>query len=1149
MRSSGGLVTMVSLPPQDYPAVSRLTISHPFISASHGSDPAHLTYPTRRSAVTGKALQSDTFALGCEDSISFPASWAFPPVWETLDGFVERQPGRVCWLWCESVTRIFRGAVPALAAFFIAASPAMAAATIQVSTAGSDVLHCGTGGGNPDCATIQGALDVSPAADGDTIQVAAGTYTETAATNVDKSVTIDGAGVGTTTLNVPPGGGTALGTDANGNHALVFIGTPVSGATIENLTVDGNGDANPNHPFVGIDINDAAATIQDLRITNVEDTPMGGGQGAGIGLNDINDDGAARTLTVDNVTVDHYGKAGMEFNSNDTSGLTANVTNSTVTGAGPTTLLAQNGIEYLADAAGTVSVNTISGNECTRPSACGPDPFTESQGTGIVLFASGPVTVSGNTINTNDTGIVYYLSDSGTPTISDNTLSGNDFQGALLEQGTANLSGNTISGSNIGVQLASFDTVGGDTGNVVANLTGNTITNTVTGISLDDLTSTNPTFFPVLTAENNVISQNSTSGIANNVAEPQDATYNYWGCSGGPGTAGCDGPTGSSAAMVSYIPFLTSPSPAPPTISKAFGASSIPFGGSTSLTFTITNPNSGAQLTGVAFSDPLPSGLVVSAPNGLTGSCGGGTITATPGSSSVSLSGATLAASASCTFAVNVTATSSGTKNNVTGPVSSNESGAGGTASATLTVQPLPGSAPPTISKAFGASSIPLGGSTSLTFTITNPNPGAQLTGVAFSDPLPSGLVVSAPNGLTGSCGGGTITATPGSSSVSLSGATLAASASCTFAVNVTATSSGTKNNVTGPVSSNESGAGGTATATLKVIAPPTISKAFGASSIPLGGSTSLTFTITNPNSGAQLTGVAFSDPLPSGLMVSAPNGLTGSCGGGTITATPGSSSVSLSGATLAASASCTFAVNVTAKSSGTKTNVTGPVSSNESGAGSRATARLTVIGPPTISIVTPRRGAVYKFGRSVRANYSCHEASGGPGIQSCSGPVASGSRLNTSRAGRRSFTVVAKSKDGLTTVRTVRYRVRPDSRFTLTDLKLDASDGSVTFSLKLPGPGVVDVLETARKSNETTTGKSAAAAPPQVPPGRFVFARLHLNRSTGGMIGVVVNPNKRGTRLVHHHRGKVFIRLWVTYTPTGGSPNTIGRRGLLLNP
>jgi uncharacterized repeat protein (TIGR01451 family) len=97
---------------------------------------------------------------------------------------------------------------------------------------------------------------------------------------------------------------------------------------------------------------------------------------------------------------------------------------------------------------------------------------------------------------------------------------------------------------------------------------------------------------------------------------------------------------------------------APPTISKLFGTvGSIVPGGTTTLSFTIDNPNGTVALNGVAFIDTLPAGLVVATPNGLTGSCGGGIITATPGSGSISLTGAMLAAGASCTFSVNVTAT------------------------------------------------------------------------------------------------------------------------------------------------------------------------------------------------------------------------------------------------------------------------------------------------------------------------------------------------------------------------------------------------------------------------------------------------------------------------------------------------------------
>ena len=391
----------------------------------------------------------------------------------------------------------------------------------------------------------------------------------------------------------------------------------------------------------------------------------------------------------------------------------------------------------------------------------------------------------------------------------------------------------------------------------------------------------------------------------------------------------------------------------PPTIGKAFGAPNIPVGGSTSLSFTITNPNTGASLSGVAFTDTLPAGLVIATPYGLTGTCGSGTITATAGSGSVSLAAGTLAASASCTFSVNVTGTTSGTKNNTTGTVSSTEGGTGTTASASVTVAAI---VPPTISEVFGAANILVGASTSLSFTVTNPNPSASLSGVAFTDTLPAGLVVATPNGLTGTCGGGAITATAGSGSASLAGAALAANASCTFSVTVTGTASGAKNNTTGAVGSTEGGTGNTASASVTVaaVSPPTISKSFGAANFVVGGSTSLSFTITNPNPGASLSGVAFTDTLPAGVVIATPNGLSGTCGSGTITATAGSGSASLAGGTLAAAASCTFSVKVTGTTAGTKNNTTGAVSSTEGGAGNTASASVVAQPPAAIPVLSP---------------------------------------------------------------------------------------------------------------------------------------------------------------------------------------------------
>jgi len=252
---------------------------------------------------------------------------------------------------------------------------------------------------------------------------------------------------------------------------------------------------------------------------------------------------------------------------------------------------------------------------------------------------------------------------------------------------------------------------------------------------------------------------------------------------------------------------------------------------------------------------------------------------------------------------------------------------------------------PPTISKSFGVATLALNDSTTLTFTLANPDSGAALTGVGFTDALPAGLVVASPNGLTGMCGG-TVSAVAGGSSVALANGALAAGGSCTITVNVTGVTTGAKNNTTSAVTSNEGGTGGTASASLKVVVPPTIAKAFGVSSVPLNGTTTLTFTLTNPEPLAALTGIAFTDPLPAGLVVATPNGLTGICGG-TVTAVAGGSSVALSNGTLPGSGSCTIALNVIGVTLGEKNNVTSAVTSNEGGTAGTASASIEVVAEP----------------------------------------------------------------------------------------------------------------------------------------------------------------------------------------------------------
>jgi hypothetical protein len=130
---------------------------------------------------------------------------------------------------------------------------------------------------------------------------------------------------------------------------------------------------------------------------------------------------------------------------------------------------------------------------------------------------------------------------------------------------------------------------------------------------------------------------------------------------------------------------------------------------------------------------------------------------------------------------------------------------------------------PPTIAKSFSPTTIVEGGSSTLSFTINNPNASQSLSGIAFTDSFPTGLVVYGVPDATNTCGG-TFTPVAGATVIQLSGASLAGGGSCGVSVTVKATQAGPLNNTTGPIRSTPGGAGATSnTATLTVNTPITL--------------------------------------------------------------------------------------------------------------------------------------------------------------------------------------------------------------------------------------------------------------------------------------------------------------------------------------
>ncbi len=207
------------------------------------------------------------------------------------------------------------------------------------------------------------------------------------------------------------------------------------------------------------------------------------------------------------------------------------------------------------------------------------------------------------------------------------------------------------------------------------------------------------------------------------------------------------------------------------------------------------------------------------------------------------------------------------------------------------------------------------------------------------------------------------------------------------------------------------------------------------------------------------------------------------------------------------------------------------------------ATAKITytVAGAPGVVIASPRNGARYAFARQLRASYHCHDGASGPGIATCTATTADGSPVDTTRPGPHTFTVTATSKDGQHFTASVSYTILPNENFSLSHLRTNA-DGTISFQLTVPGPGRIDVLETAWMNN-----LAHAAVMLQPATGRFVFARASATTSHPGTLNIHVTPNQRGHQLVHHHTYQVVLRLWISYSPTGGHPVGAGLYGLHL--
>jgi uncharacterized repeat protein (TIGR01451 family) len=225
----------------------------------------------------------------------------------------------------------------------------------------------------------------------------------------------------------------------------------------------------------------------------------------------------------------------------------------------------------------------------------------------------------------------------------------------------------------------------------------------------------------------------------------------------------------------------------------------------------------------------------------------------------------------------------------------------------------------PTFSKAFAPSTVGPGSATTLTFTIAN-GTSDPFEDMAFTDNLPAGVTIADPPLVDNKCGG-TVGAPAGGGTITLADGAVGPFQSCTISVLVTSSTIGMHTNTTGDLTST-AGNSGPASATLTVDGSTAgFTKSFSPATIPLGATSTLTLVLDNTANGEPF-GFSFTDTLPAGMTVAQIPNATHDCTFGALTASPGSSSISMVRAEAPADDSCSVSVDVTTATRGTFDNV-----------------------------------------------------------------------------------------------------------------------------------------------------------------------------------------------------------------------------------
>jgi nitrous oxidase accessory protein NosD len=242
--------------------------------------------------------------------------------------------------------------------------------------------------------SIQDAIDAAKA--GSLIRVCPGTYREQL--SVNKSLSIEGdSGAIVLPINMVAN---ATGSSGTPIAAAIFV-KDAAKVKIEGLTVDtaNSGVSACSPDLVGILYQNSSGSIEHNAVRNTKLSVSLNGCQSGDAIVVQSLGGGSAKVSIDDNSVHDYQKNGITGNE---SGTEVAITNNVVTGLGPTTGAAQNGIQIGFGAKGGVLRNTVTDNvwaPCVSLTNC---PFNA---TGILVFQSDDVRVEHNYVATNQVGI------------------------------------------------------------------------------------------------------------------------------------------------------------------------------------------------------------------------------------------------------------------------------------------------------------------------------------------------------------------------------------------------------------------------------------------------------------------------------------------------------------------------------------------------------------------------------------------------------------------------------------------------------------------------------------------------------------------------------------------------------------------------